>query len=607
MNNLKHRLTSLEQWGMRQARDFQPAGLRAAQETGFTGVLLNGGSGFGPDMLSPESLTTVAPLPDLMPRTARLNRAEAHRRIELLQAHGLSPWLLFWGVPGPDQSKAFFAAESNKLFDRRTRAEMHAAMHRRPELFGHRDPRTLSWRGSRPLCISHPDVQRFYDNLGAAIVDEFAELGGVVFFPGDNEPELCDTHCPRCRAGETSPWTMMAQHVNRIYRSFRQRAPQMPFYFVLWNHDPEASDGVVDSILDQLEPGIGIGMSLSDNVTQPRRGGMMTFSQPWSNMPEVGKQFAQIASMASAQGRAVMAMGELAQSEVWDPVCHNLPLPSKARAFLLNADNVSGVDAVMDFWGHRRPYMSHANLAMMRQVLNDSDVDVSEHLHAAAQRHYRITNAADGLTEQARTCWSQLEDVVDRWALLGWSQRFSFAIGRDGARGFLYSPLIPSVLRHIDDPWYLQPLAPRDEPDSGERFHSLQTEDRASFLCAGRAFGQFADALSEAGHETGAAIAREEANQIELAGELLTSISRFALAVRCFQTHRWDRLSEVVEQEVEGRDRQLQITGRLRDGAGVNPLLVAEDIANMNLFLSSDRCPDVPDEWFSLTAVPYTV
>ncbi|MFW5799153.1 MAG: hypothetical protein ACOCXX_05790, partial [Planctomycetota bacterium] len=53
---LVHRITSLERWGMRGAHDFQPDACRYAAEAGYTGVLVNGGSGFGPDMMTPESL-----------------------------------------------------------------------------------------------------------------------------------------------------------------------------------------------------------------------------------------------------------------------------------------------------------------------------------------------------------------------------------------------------------------------------------------------------------------------------------------------------------------------------------------------------------------------
>ena len=225
----------------------------------------------------------------------------------------------------------------------------------------------------------------------------------------------------------------------------------------------------------------------------------------------------------------------------------------------------------------------------------------------AATRHYGLARDAGALAEQAGTCWHALDTAVDNWALVSWSQRFSFAIGRAGARGWLYGPLIPPVLRPIHDPWYTRAIARSDEPQRAEQFHQLQQADRAAFLDVAKRFAEFADALESAGCVEGASLARHEADQIELIAELITSISRFVLAVHKMRAGQWDRLREIVESEIEARQRQLDTTGRLRRGAGVNPLLVAEDIHNMYVFVSSDLYPHVPDDWFSLTPVPYTV
>ena len=592
---------------MRKARDFQPRALRAIRDAGFTGVFLNGGSGIGPDMLSPETLVSAPPLESLVPRSGRHQQAEAHRRLKLVRCHGLSPWLVFWGVPGPDQSRDSGSVESNKLFDRRTKLEMHAALHSRPELFGYRDPRKLNWRGSRPLCVSHPDVRTFYDNLGASLVQQYPGLGGILFFPGDSGPELCDEHCPRCQARHARPWAIMVDHVNRLSRSFHSAAPNLPFYVGLWNLGLQGGDTFVDWILDELAPGIGVAMSISDCVTQDRRGGTMTFHQPWSNMAQPGEQFLRATALAADRRRPVMVLGELAQSEVWDPVCHNLPLPMKIRSFLRNANDVAGVNAIMDFWGHRGPFVSHANLEMMREVLHEPHAKLAEHLALTARRHYGLPPNECGLMDQAIACWQQVNAVVDNWALVSWFQRFSFAIGRMGARGRLYGPLIPPILRPVKDRGYIKALAPGDDVQAAEDFHRLQSADRDAFIGVGQVLHGYAKTLRAVGCEQGAAIADEEGNQMELAGELLTSISRFVLAARCFHAAEWDQLRETVDQEIAARDRQLAITGRLNSGAGVQPQLVEEDINNMCLFLTSERYPDVPDEWFSLTPTPYTM
>ena len=64
---IQHRITSLERWGMRMHADFQAEGVACIRDAGFTGVLVNGGSGIGPDMLPPESLVESPVIPDLMP------------------------------------------------------------------------------------------------------------------------------------------------------------------------------------------------------------------------------------------------------------------------------------------------------------------------------------------------------------------------------------------------------------------------------------------------------------------------------------------------------------------------------------------------------------
>ena len=159
MTKIPHRITSLERWGMRASIDFQPESVAYVRDAGYTGVLVNGGSGIGPDMLTPETLVASTVIPDLMPLTAQGSQREMRRRYQLLGEAGVKPWLCVWEVPGPDESADFLAAESNRFFDRRSKLEMTAKLRRTPEIFGHRSPQATSWRGNRPLCVSHPLVR----------------------------------------------------------------------------------------------------------------------------------------------------------------------------------------------------------------------------------------------------------------------------------------------------------------------------------------------------------------------------------------------------------------------------------------------------------------
>lgn len=297
-----------------------------------------------------------------------------------------------------------------------------------------------------------------------------------------------------------------------------------------------------------------------------------------------------------------MVLGEISQAEVWDPVCHNLPNPSKVLDLLRNSDNVPGVDAICDFWGHRGPFIAHANHAAMAQYFAGSSGSPEEHLRLAAGIHYGVSSQA--LIDDALTCWRLFDTVVDEWALNLWPQRFSYAIGRDAARGFLYRALIPQNLRAMDQSWACRTLQTLDI-DVGE-FAKYQEEDRSAFVGMSAAFDRFADKM-EALSLPSCAIARREARNIELAGEMIGSIGRTFSAYMAYKECDGKRLRTVVEAEIDARERQLQISGRIGWGAGVNPLLVTEDIQNMRLFLSRDDFPNPPDECFHFTETPYSV
>jgi hypothetical protein len=114
-----------------------------------------------------------------------------------------------------------------------------------------------------------------------------------------------------------------------------------------------------------------------------------------------------------------------------------------------------------------------------------------------------------------------------------------------------------------------------------------------------------ADALEKAGMP--GFLARREARNIELAGELIASEGRTLLAVQAYHDQDWPLLRETIAEEIDARERQLEISGRLGWGGGVNPILVSEDIQNMRLYLSSDDFPNTPDDSFHFTATPYSI
>ena len=605
MNKQNHRITSLERWGMRVHADFQPESVVCIREAGFTGVLVNGGSGIGPDMLTPESLVESNVIPDLMPYTVEANRREMARRCTLLKDAGLTPWLCLWGVPGPDESAGAESSESNRFFDRRSKLEMNAKLARTPEIFGHRDPKDLSWRGSRPLCVSHPTVREFYRDLMKQLLRDYPDLEGLFFFPGDNSAEICDHTCPRCQESGLDSWGLTIRYVNELYAALTEIKPDFKFSFAVWNKNRPKDAPIIQRFLDELDPGIGLCMSLTDNNVIERKSGPMTFNQPWVNWAKPGDSFLNTTARAKEQGRDIMVMGEISQSEVWDPVCHNVPNPHKVLEFLKNVEEVEGANAIMDFWGHRGPFISHANHALMKAYYADPSAEADKLLRQAAQAHYGIKTMGEELINKALTCWKQFDEVVDDWALVMWGQRFSFAIGRDGARGYLYRPLIPQVLRDFKSCWVYNIVMEMDI--DANKLSDFNEEDRVAFIQTAAAFDELAKKCSEAGNKDAATIATREARNIELAGEIIASEGRYIAACEAFEVGNNENLRTLIEAEINGRIRQQEISGRIGWGAGVNPVLVDEDIQNMRLYLSSDDFPNTNDEVFHLTATPYSV
>jgi len=601
---IQHRITSLERWGMRIHADFQPESVACIRDAGFTGVLVNGGSGIGPDMLTPESLVESEVITDLMPYTVKSNRQEMKRRCDLLKEVDLKPWLCLWGVPGPDESAGSPHADSNRFFDRRSKLEMKAKLMRTPELFGQRDPADLSWRGSRPLCVSHPYVQTFYRELMTKLTTDYPELEGIFFFPGDNGADLCDDFCPRCKATGLDTWDRVTNYVNELFEALIAVKPDFSFNFTLWNLHKPGDDAIIGRLLDKLHPGIGICMSMTDNNVDPRKSGPMTFNQPWVNWVKPGELFLNTVARAHSQNRPVMVLGEISQGEVWDPVCHNMPNPKKVLGLLRNSEDVPGANAICDFWGHRAPFHSHANHAAMRAYYADPSAEDPLLLRRAAIAHYSLPPEQADVIDAALSCWQGFDATVDDWALGVWGQRFSYAIGRDAARGILYRAFIPVTFREFNTSWPMSAMRSRDI-DTNALAH-FQIDDRIAFLKVAATFDELAERLKEAALYDGASIAHREARNIELAGELLASEGRTILATDAYNRKDADALRGIIEAEIEGRIRQQEITGRIGWGAGINPILVDEDIQNMRLYLSCDDFPNTPDDTFSFTATPYT-
>ena len=182
------------------------------------------------------------------------------------------------------------------------------------------------------------------------------------------------------------------------------------------------------------------------------------------------------------------------------------------------------------------------------------------------------------------------------------AQRFSFAIGRDRARGHLYKALVPPNLRAAQKEWAVRTL--RRAVADRQAYYALAGDDARRFDEAAEKFRSFSRRLAPLS-AAGAANAEREALNISLAGELYASQGRFLEALELWEKKDAPRLRKTIELELAARVRQLELSSRLGPRVGVNAPLVEEDIQNMRLYLALDSFPEADGSLFDFTVSPY--
>ncbi|MBP5285638.1 MAG: endo-1,4-beta-xylanase [Kiritimatiellae bacterium] len=386
------RITSLEAFAERAPAAFTDKAIAYAKDAGYNAVFVNGGCGFGSDAMPPESLAVTGAIPDLMPYTAERNIRELKERIRRLSDAGMKPWLCWWTGVGTD--------EKGNLTDPpniRSRREIYAKYRKNPELFG-AGP-WWRWRGNRPLCISNPKVREFYRELFSRLPKDFPELEGLFFFPGDAELENCTDECETCRASGLGRVGRMVRFANEIYDAWNSAADKKrAFYYAFWNLDQPGGDGqILSSVLEETLPnlaaGMGIAMSICDNTVERRVTGDIILNQPWGTCNSIGSLFRAMIDSPNAKGRPVMAVSEISQSELFDPVCANMPFAVSTLELMHNLRKIPNCDAVVDFWGNRPPYgLSDASHEVMKGFMDveisGGEFDDGKILLDAAARHY---------------------------------------------------------------------------------------------------------------------------------------------------------------------------------------------------------------------------
>jgi len=597
---LKIRLTSWEKWGFRTSTTYTAEGLRHLKGGGFNAILVGGGSGMGPDSISPEMFVRSDTIPDLMPESRKLNEKTMRERVDLTRAVDLECWLMIWGILGPDESRGTAYAQNCQTLDRRIKLEMRGLLAREPDLFGHRDPSGCSWRGSRPLCLSQPKVQAYYRELYANLIDDWPELSGLVFFPGDHNPECCDEHCPRCSTAPGGPWEVYVRFLNDVIETVLAKRPDLPVFAIVWN--PEIS--VRDWIIQKAHPQCGVMFPYPDLVDQERRTGRLRTAQPWMSIDTMGELTAENAEMARQAERPMMALHEFCQSEVYDPV-HMFPLPGKAVTVLKKLAH-DGFCGVMDFWGDYPPITRNANMMALNAYLQAPDDSRGQLLQRVADDVLERNLDHEHVREALLGLWQKIEDTVDGQAYFTWFQRMNAGIGRQGARGHMYLPLIPPFL-HLD-------LRPRDnyfqthiriwiDGKLGAVHGQAQLEDQQSF----NALAEESDAISrqcvDAALPAGAAFLSEQAVNLRLYGTLLASLGRSVWALEAYANKDAATLKQCIQDEIQERSEQIRLTAKL--GYGIDRDLVEEDIQLMLQYLSAPDFPDTPPDVFTFTLAPF--
>jgi len=597
---LKIRLTSWEKWGFRTSTDYTREGLEHLKNGGFNGIFVGGGSGLGPDAISPEMFVASETIPDLMPESRRLNEQVIRERMSLTRSVGLESWILVWGVPGPDESEGTSYAVNSRTLDRRLKLEMRGLLARQPELFGYRNPKGCNWRGSRPLCLSHSKVRTFYREIFSNLCRDYPELSGIVFFPGDHEPEVCDHTCPRCSVHPGGSWGVYIDFLNEVTEVILKARSNLPIYVIVWNPYETACNWTIK----KSHPACGIILPFPDIIDQERRTGRFNTAQPWMSIDRMGDLTAANADLARHCGRNVMALHEFCQSEVYDPV-RNFPLPGKTLRVLKILDS-GGFSGVMDFWGDYPPVRTSANLTAMREYLNTPENSSEQLLHRTAAKVLGAKQSQKYVSDALLGLWEKIEETVDEQAYFTWFQRLNAGIGRQGARGHLYLPLIPNFL-DLDyrprDTYFYKWANIWIAEKKGAVHGKAQFEDRDRFNRLAGEAARIGELCRKEGLLAGGDFMGEQALSLRLYASLIASIGRSVWALQAYSERNAGVLRECILDEIQARSEQIRLTEKL--GCGINRDLVQEDVQLMLQFLSSPDFPDTSPEVFTISPTPY--
>ncbi|OHB48147.1 MAG: hypothetical protein A2Y10_17725 [Planctomycetes bacterium GWF2_41_51] len=615
---LKYRVTSLERWGHRDQTPYTIEELEKIKASGYNAVFINGGSGMGPDSISPEMFIKSDVIPDLMPKTISVHKKNIHQRIKKTVEAQLKCWLMWWGIPGPDMSWGTGNSLGTRYLDKTLKYEMHQLLKKTPDIFGSRDPKSCNWRGSRPLCLSNPKVKSYYNDVVNQLCSDYSDIDAITFFPGDHNPDMCDDTCSRCSLFYTR-WQIYVEHLNDIAKIVEDTGSNIKLYVILWHSTGDARHWLIENLSSKFgiiltgndiiyqnrppyinQPFLSTPMEIIDKRS-PCKG--MVFEQPWMNISQIGEIAMDNFKAAQAIDREAIVLHEFSQSEVYDPVI-NFPLPGKIIKMLKKVEDV-GFSGFMDFWGNYGPVEWHVNNIAIKYYLEDPEKNEEEILLKTALDITEISNHDHFFNKEIIRLWKLVEKAVDQQAYFTWFQRFHPAIGRTGARGHFYQPLIPNFI-NLDNrlPSLFVEIAKSWLADGLLiEFAKSQFEDILTFTTIIKAYDLLCNKIQEEGNQRAYIFISKQSLSLKLYTSLLGSVARMLLVINFYNKGKKNDLRNCVSQEIDARSKQIEISKQI--GHGVNAEIVKEDISLMKQYIQSSDFPETSMDDFSITSTIY--
>ncbi len=377
-------------------------------------------------------------VPGLIPASFReKNRTELRRRLDITQALGLSVFMSIASPLGP---------KSKMHLDNREPMQSGGSY---PGGFCN-DPRAEFGTYLGPhgeLCISQPEVRRYYRELIADIATSFPELRGFMIFGGDFYSSMCQSGaCPRC--GDAPPWRRFAIWVQELAAAARAVRPGIEMHIVNWPWWGETFD-----IMEETDPSIGFVLSASwgfrcgehgerypsltptwwfynaqsgqtplDPGERPRT--LRELHDPWGTVGPLGGKTLRCIARARERGHPVIVLDELSTSEALMPFF--LPNPGTTLEKLRRLRELD-LHGVVDWWGlHRQEaegWHTDVNRCVVGAFQKDPERSDGTLLADVAAELYGPAAVAAALA-----AWDELKRALDGWAILSWHQRMNWPV-----------------------------------------------------------------------------------------------------------------------------------------------------------------------------------